>query len=256
MGRVLSGRIEGTMKAASAEQLKLVELQELDQKLAKLRHQKKSMPVLVQISELEKEKKSVLASQVALKTRAHDALRAQRAAENDVDQVTSRQKLQQDRLDSGQASHKELSALQGELAQLARRREELETAALSQLERAEKLEQQLREASAVVQDIEAKINQKQSQCGEEASHLEEQIAALSKQRELVSANIDGPLLDEYERIASRTGGVGIVCVRGRNVVDSNIDFSPAEWEEIRSAAPDEVIYSEEYEYLIVRLPKL
>ena len=244
------------MKVAASEQIKLVDVQEIDQKLAKLRHQKKTLPELEQIQKLREERRSLVEAQVSVKTRTHDAQRRQRDAEVDVEKVVSRQNLQQSRLDSGEASHKELSSLQGELNQLARRRAELEAIALEAMEQAEQLQQQVDNSTAKITQLDERIKEFKQKVGESGLDLDEQIGNLEDKREELISNIDPDLVAEYERIRERTGGVGIVCVRGRNVVDSHIDFAPAEWEEIRSASPGELIYSEEYEYLIVRLPQL
>jgi len=113
---------------ASAEQQRLLlDLQALDTKLIQLAHKRASTPEIAQVQDLEVELGSIKMRLVAAQTESSDLKLNQLKAEADVDQVLTRTKRDQDRLDSGAVSApKELESLQHEIATLGKRQAELE----------------------------------------------------------------------------------------------------------------------------------
>ncbi|MHB1065701.1 MAG: CT398-like coiled coil hairpin domain-containing protein, partial [Georgenia sp.] len=117
------------------DQHRLLDLQALDTRAAKLAHQRRSLPVLTALAELDGRAEDLHRSQVEAKTLVSDTRRELTKAEGDVAQVRARAARHQVTLDSGQGLSRELVALQGELAQLAERQAHLEEIELEIMER-------------------------------------------------------------------------------------------------------------------------
>ena len=120
------------MKADPADQLRLLELQELDSRLTSLARRRAALPELAELAALATELAGLADSAVVARTRVQDLSRAQTKLETDVDVVRQRMARDQTRLDSGQVSaSKELVDLQSEIESLHRRQTVLEDEELS-----------------------------------------------------------------------------------------------------------------------------
>ena len=75
-----------------------------------------------------------------------------------------------------------------------------------------------------------------------------------ERRNALVAPLDADLVDLYDRVRQSTGGIGAVAVYGRRVEGMPIELSLAEAESLRQAAPDDVLQSEEYDVIYVRMP--
>ena len=114
------------MKAEPGQQAKLLDLQALDTRLSQLEHARRTLPQLAEIADLEG-KAALLDDQlVRSRTELSDIQRELIKADGDVQQVRDRATRDQQRLDSGVGSAKDLTAIQHELESLARRQAELE----------------------------------------------------------------------------------------------------------------------------------
>ena len=110
------------MKADPSAQLKLLEVQELDSRLDALRHQASHPPEGPELRDLESSRTALRDQAADLQIQVDDLTRAQRKADDDVEQVKARRVRDQQRLDSGAVtSPKDLERLQHELVSLDRR---------------------------------------------------------------------------------------------------------------------------------------
>ena len=126
------------MIAEPAVQLRLLDLQALDSRLAQIEHKRRSLPQLATIADLEGRIAALRDRIVAGQTEVDDLERALAKAETDVEQVRARAAKDQELLDSGRvSSSRELENLQHEIASLARRQGDLEEAELEVMERLE-----------------------------------------------------------------------------------------------------------------------
>jgi predicted nucleic acid-binding Zn-ribbon protein len=129
------------VKAAPEAQLRLLDLQELDAKLDRLAHRRRTLPELKEIEHSEERLSGFNDAFVAAQTEISDIDREQKKAEQDVDQVRARADRDQKRLDSGQInSARDLENLQSEIASLQRRQSDLEEIVLEIMERREEAE--------------------------------------------------------------------------------------------------------------------
>ncbi len=136
------------MKADPFRQLRLLDLQALDTRLAQLAHSRKVLPQHAEIAELEGHAKTLDDELVRVRTAVGDVEREVAKAEADVQLVRDRAERDRSRLDAGVGTSKDLLGLQHELETLARRQSELEDIELEVMERAEALQSDLSELTA------------------------------------------------------------------------------------------------------------
>ncbi|GAA4432904.1 C4-type zinc ribbon domain-containing protein [Georgenia halophila] len=234
-------------------QRKLLDLQALDTRLAKLAHQRRTLPVLAALQELEGRGEDVHRAQVEARTVAADTRRELARSEADVEQVRSRAARHQATLDAGQGVSRELLALQNELAQLGERQSVLEEIELEIMERLETAEKQVAELEAQEKAIAGDREQHIADRDAAFAEIDAEAEKLNAQRAELAGEVDAELLDLYEYARSRTGGLGVVALHGHRTEGVSIDFSLSELSAIDTAAEDEVLVSEEHGYVLVRL---
>lgn len=243
------------MKAPAQDQLKLLDLQELDLALARVTHQLRVLPAAQKLSELQNELEG-LGREIALaKAQRNDQHKALSNAEAQVAQVQQRASTQRSRLDNSQGSPKELENIQKELDQLAVRQGELEDAALDAMSELEASEEKLQALENQRGALQTDIESQTELVDKEQGQLAEQRTNLSAQRETLAGEIDPDLIDEYESLRENTGGMGAVGLRGIRAEGTELEFSEMVKSQIRSAGPDDVIISEEHNLILVRLSK-
>ncbi|WP_127127431.1 zinc ribbon domain-containing protein [Georgenia sp. SYP-B2076] len=235
------------------DQRRLLDLQALDTRAAKLAHQRRSLPVLASLAELDGRAEDLHRAMVEARTLASDTRRELTKAEADVEQVRARATKHQARLDSGQGVSRELQALQGELAQLSQRQAVLEEIALEVMERLEGAEARVADLEAQERAIGEDVARLAAERDAAFATIDAELATVSADRAGVAAELDAELLDTYEYARRRTGGLGAVAIHGHRTDGAQVDFSLSELAAIDAAAPDEVVTSEEHGYILVRL---
>ncbi|WP_413452818.1 hypothetical protein AA0Y32_08780 [Georgenia phoenicis] len=239
--------------APVADQRRLLDIQTLDTRAAKLAHQRRTLPVLETIAELEGRLQDLHSAQVEERTVVGDIRREVAKAEADVEQVRQRAARHQARLDSGAVSAKEAQALQGELEQLARRQGDLEETELEVMERLEEAESRLAELGEQEAAIAADVARHVATRDAEWATIDGQLESVAKERAAAAAQIDAGLLALYDRVRERTGGLAAVALYGSRTEGTQLDFSLTELDAIHSAPAEQVVQHEDYGYIIVRM---
>lgn len=239
--------------APVADQRRLLDIQALDTRAAKLGHQRRSLPVLESIAELEGRLEDVRRAQVEERTVVGDTRREVAKAESDVEQVRQRAARHQGRLDSGAVSAKEAQALQSELTQLAKRQGDLEEVELEVMERLEQAEGRLAELEAQEAAIAADIARHTEARDAEWATIDAELESIATERAAVAGEVAPALLALYDRVRERTGGLAAIALYGSRTEGTQLDFSLTELDAIHSAPPERVVQHEDYGYIIVRM---
>ncbi|PYG01720.1 hypothetical protein SAMN05216184_101183 [Georgenia satyanarayanai] len=239
--------------APVADQHRLLDIQTLDTRAAKLAHQRRTLRVLETIAELESRLEDLRGAQVEERTVVGDIRREVAKAESDVEQVRQRAARHQARLDSGAVSAKEAQALQAELEQLARRQGDLEEAELEVMERLEEAESRLAELGEQEAAIAADVARHVAARDAEWSTIDGQLESVARERAAAADQTDAGLLALYDRVRERTGGLAAVALYGSRTEGTQLDFSLTELDAIHSAPAEQVVQHEDYGYIIVRM---
>lgn len=228
------------MKASTRQQRLLLDLQDLDNTLARLRRKRSTLPERAEIAGLSGEtsaaRDSYMQAQRELDTRRVELERI----EADVATVQRRRDRDNQML-AVSTSSKEAQSLQGELDTLTRRQSELEDRELELMESVEAAQASFAEAERVLAGVDGRRAEFQARLEAAEQAIDVELAVHAKERGGVAAELQRDLLDLYESLRARTG-VGAARLRGNVSEGSNMALAPAELSDIRATAPDELVY--------------
>ena len=239
------------MKATPAQQQRLLDLQELDTTLARLRRRRTQLPERAELAGMQGELTAAKDAFMAVQ-RELDAQNAEISRfEDDVETVRARRRRDEELL-AVSTSPKEAQALQDELDVLARRQSELEDRELELMEANEATQASYAEASQALASVDARRGGLTGAIAAAEGGIDAELAQTAEARAGLAAEVQGDLLDLYERTRAR-GGVGAARLRGNVSEGSNMALAPAELSDIRAAAADEVVFCPQSGAILVRI---
>jgi predicted nucleic acid-binding Zn-ribbon protein len=246
-------RQELSLNADPATQLRLLDLQALDSRLAVLSHRRASHPDAAQAAALIDRRGEMRDAVVRAETERSDIEREQNKADADVEQVRARAARDRQRMDAGQVgSPRELEGLQHELESLARRQSELEDVELAIMERLEAVQQRLVALAAEQAENESAHAAVTTRLDEAYAEIDREAAGLAEERAALVAGIPADLLTVYDKLRAQHGGVGAAALRARRCEGCRLELEQTELARIRSAPEDEVLRCEECRRILVR----
>lgn len=234
------------------QQRRLIDLQSLDSRLARLTHERAHLPVLSRIEATVGRLRSNRRDAAVVAGALADAKAEAARAEGEVGQVVRRAAILRERLSSGTAAARDLSAIQGEIDQLGRRQSVLEDAQLTAMEAMESAQAEADRLAAEEQEIRAAGRELTATRDAEFVRLDGEIERLRARRAELAGTIDAALLDEYDAARAATGGIGAIALYGRRV-EGAVEISPAEHARIAAAPQDAVIHAEANDVILVRM---
>jgi predicted nucleic acid-binding Zn-ribbon protein len=242
------------VKASSAAQLRLLDLQAADTTLDQLAHRRSHLPELAEIADLERKQRERRDDVVRAETRVADLDRDQRKQEGDVEQVRSRAARDQQRLLAG-PSAREAESLQHEVDSLARRQAELEDQLLEVMEQHEEADAELARASTRAGEARTALSEAVDRRDGAFADIDAASAARRAEREAIAAEIPDDLLTLYEKIRASSGGTGAARLFQRRCEGCHLELSGSDLSAVREAAEDEVVRCEECRRILVRTPE-
>ena len=244
------------MNAEPAVQLRLLDLQALDSRLAQIEHKRRSLPQLATIADLEGRIAALRDRIVAGETEVDDLERALAKAETDVEQVRARAAKDQELLDSGRVTaSKELENLQHEIASLARRQGSLEEDELEVMEKLEDARSALAVLTTERDGLRAELETATAERDEAWSAGDRDREWVSSERTKVVPEIPADLLTLYDKLRADHDGVGAAALHQRRCEGCRMQLNPNDIGKIREAAPDAVLRCEECRRILVRTPE-
>ncbi|CAB4951047.1 unannotated protein [freshwater metagenome] len=240
------------MKADPTHQVQLLDVAELDRRVAQLRHQRSSLPELAEIASLTSER-TALTDQVRDARIVVDDLTVEQAkADREVEQVKTRRERDRNRMDTGQITNpKDLERMQHELVSLERRISTLEDAELEVMEKLEEAQQVLDGLGIRAEDIDARLAELVAARDEKQAGIDASLAEVTAARGPAVDGIPDVLLALYERLREQKG-IGAALLRARQCGGCNMTLDASELSRIRSAPVDEVVRCEECQRILVR----
>ncbi|MFH9857983.1 zinc ribbon domain-containing protein [Streptomyces sp. NPDC017202] len=241
------------MNAAPADQIRLLDVQDLDVRLQQLAHRRRSLPEHAEIESLTKDLTQLRDLLVAAQTEESDTAREQTKAEQDVDQVRQRAARDQQRLGSGAVtSPKDLENLQREIVSLAKRQGDLEDVVLEVMERREAAQERAAELTERVGSVQGRIDDATARRDAAFETIDGEIASVTKEREVIAATVPADLLKLYDKLREQQGGVGAAKLYQRTCQGCRQELAITDINDIRKAAPDTVVRCENCRRILVR----
>jgi predicted nucleic acid-binding Zn-ribbon protein len=241
------------VKADPFAQLKLLDVQELDSRQDQLRHRLATLPQIAELKDLTRLRGEVEDRARDVRISVDDLTRAQKRADADVEQVRTRRKRDQDRMDQGLISNpKDLERMQSELVSLERRINELEDAELEVMEQLEQAQGELDSLTARISELDERIAATATARDEAAKEIEEQLAQAVGERKQKASDMPEDLMKLYTKLREQKGGVGAAALRARSCGGCSLQLNSSELADIAKTPSDEVLRCEECNRILVR----
>ena len=181
-----------------------------------------------------------------------DLTRAQRKADEDVEQVKARRSRDQRRLDEGAVGAKDASRLQHEIVSLDRRISDLEDVELEVMEQLETAQEELTGKRQELADLDAQVGELTAARDQRLARLREEATVVTRDRSAAVAGLPSELLALYDRLRAQQDGVGAALLRLRRCGGCSLELNHSELAAIAKLPPDEVVRCEECGRILVR----
>jgi predicted nucleic acid-binding Zn-ribbon protein len=181
----------------------------------------------------------------------HDAEAELKRSEADVEQVASRIKRDEARLNSGTGLSKDLVALQSDIASLTKRLSTLEDVELEIMERLEGLRERQAAQQKIVDDVQGSFGGIRAELDAALAEIAAEAAEVGARRSEFAAGIDAGLLALYDKTLARRG-VGAARLFHGKSEGSGMQLSPGDLAEIKAAAEDDVVFCPDSGCILVR----
>ncbi len=239
------------MKADSATQLRLLDLQAADTALGQLAHRRRNLAQLAALADAQRRAADLHNDVVDAQTRVGDIAAEQRRLESDVETVRARAARDEVRLHAGGLPARELGSLQHEIATLARRQSTLEDELLDVMERVEEAEAVLRDATQRLDAVTAEQRKLESERDAAFAEIDQAAGRRKPERVAIASELPAELLALYERARTQSG-TGAALLRQRRCEACHIELSGSELSAVRHADPDEVVRCDNCRAILVR----
>ena len=241
------------MKAAPDDQLRLLDLQDLDSTLDRLAHRRRTLAELAEIEELRARIDRLADDIVLLETEDSDLAREQSKVDADVEQVRSRMERDQKRLDMGQVgSPKELENLQHEIESLKKRQSDLEDDELEIMEKRELVQTRLAELRTEQEQVAATLADAEQRRDAAFAEIGAETEKTQAQRAETATGLPADLVTLYEKVRTSSSGVGAAALHQGRCEGCHLQLNTTDINRIREADEDEVLRCEECRRILVR----
>jgi predicted nucleic acid-binding Zn-ribbon protein len=240
------------LNADPADQIRLLEVQALDSRIAQLDHKRKNLPEHAELERLGADLAQLRDLLVAAQTEESDTAREQTKAEQDVDQVRQRAVRDQQRMDSGALGAKDLENVQRELASLAKRQSDLEDVVLDVMERREAAQSRAAELAERVTSVETKAAEAEARKSAALEAIDAEGFTVAKEREQLAAGVPDDLIKLYDKLRAQQGGVGAARLYQKRCEGCRLELNLTELNEVRAAPPTQVVRCENCRRILIR----
>lgn len=239
------------MKASPRQQQLLLDLQELDNTVARLKRRRAQLPERAELAAMQGEATAVkevfMGMQRELDTQQAEIDRI----ESDIEVV--RQRIRRDdELLAASSAPKEAQALQNELETLQRRQNELEERELELMEANEEAQTRFDAAAEALAGVDQRRQTILEAIAAAERDIDAQLGVAVDDRSGLAAELQRDLLEHYEALRARIG-IGAARLRGKISEASNMELAPAELSDILAAAPDELVHCPQSGAILVRV---
>jgi predicted nucleic acid-binding Zn-ribbon protein len=241
------------VKAASNDQLRLLDVQVLDSSLARLAHRRATLPELDQIESLRARDDEITDDIVRAETENSDLGREQARVDADVEIVRGRMERDQKRLDSGQVgSPRELENLQSEIQSLHKRQSDLEDAELEIMEQREAIELRIKALRSEQEQVGSSLTLGEQQRDATWSEIDAETEKSTAQRAELVATLPEDLVALYEKLRASSGGVGAAALHRGRCEGCHLQLNTTDLLHLRDAPEDDIVRCEECRRILIR----
>ena len=241
------------MKATPAHQALLIQLQKLDTEISQLNYQLTNLPEHEQIVAIHTRIENGTVEKQVVENELEDVNIELRRSEVDVEAVTDRLAKDENRLNAGMGTPKELEQIQHEIGTLKKRQSELEDGELEIMLRKDAVQKRLDELTSDEDGLKKLEVELQSRIDLQTKELNSVIASRAEDRMKLAPQIDSELVALYEKIRGNADGVGAALLIGNKCDGCHMVITAVELDKIKGLPDDEVCRCEECRRILVRI---
>jgi predicted nucleic acid-binding Zn-ribbon protein len=219
----------------------LIELQDVDLRLNGIRERLSRFPK--RLAELEGRVTAARQQVTAAKEALTTGLKERKTYEMDVDQWKERAKKyrnQSAEVKSNEAYKALLHEIENAEAEVAKAEDRL----LERMVSGEEYDRQVKAAEAAVKEIEAAANKERQAIQSEYNATQKELTAAEAARSASIAAVPEDLVDHYERIAKRHGGIGLAEIRGEGCGQCGVHIRPHVIQQLQRDTNEEFFHCE------------
>jgi predicted nucleic acid-binding Zn-ribbon protein len=215
----------------------LIDLQELDSRIARLEAEAARLPRAMET--IKQAVADAVKSVEQMRSRFETTRKALRTKEKDLEVASAKRSKAESRLWEVK-TNKEYSAVLLEIEEIKQEKSGVEEEILALMETQERLTADVREAEARLKVREEQAAQEQAVVRKKLDAVESDLAAVRAERQSCARDLAPSVLSSYERIARARGGVAVAAVSVQAPVCGacRVTIRPQAIQELRSAEGD------------------
>jgi len=231
----------------------LLVVQAHDSAVDRLTYRRANLPEFAALAQLDDEETHLENERSVVAEQRHQVDREQKRHEDEAALVTTRIDQDNLRLYSGNVTaHKDLQAIQDELATLGRRREEIEDHVIEAMEQGEPLDASLKELDAKLASVASRREQAQQSLAASQASIDAEVESEIALRAEAVSTVDAGLVAEYEASRTSCGGVGICRLIDKTCQGCHLSLPAVEYDRVRKEVDDVIVRCIECSRILVR----
>lgn len=239
--------------APREDQLKLLEVAELDAEIAKLKKEDACHPLRSSVGELmnliAENSRQISANASALE----NAQRELTALSQKTDDIGGIIRAKEALYEAGTGmDSRGLLTLQGEIDQARAKLDTVADAEFEKLEEVEDLDAARIRLESERAELHRKMLEGRAELENAVTSIQADIMRVQAQRDAMYAPLDTELRHEYER-ALRSGGYAVIGLHPNGMSTGGVQLSPIEVSQIKKSDPETIWLSEDYDCIVVLL---
>lgn len=230
----------------------LLTVQELDTRIDQLGFRRNAVPQIALIDDLTSRAAEAEAEAAAIVAELRQIQAAEREAEDHASLCGDKAAaIDVSLYDGSVASHKELEALQAELAQLRERQGRLEDEALELLEQAAPVEADLDARRQTILEIGQQIERADAERVIAQAEIDVERDAAVAERDAARANVADTLLAVYDDLRAGLGGIAVARLVGPRCDGCHLQINAVDLDAIRHTDPSVPVHCPECQRILV-----
>jgi len=231
----------------------LLAVQDLDTAINQHEHRKATLPEQRELDEVSARASSFRRHQAELTEQLDDLATRLAHLEEQTAAVVARRKALSERLYSARGvPGRDLAAIEGEMAQLASRKGELEDEEMVVLEEHEPVDQEFGRVAAELAELDRRAAELAQAVAAATRSIDAELAELRAAREGQAARLPEALAARYELLRSHSGGLGAARLIGNSCDGCHLTLSAVEMDRIRHLPLDAVVTCDQCGRILVR----
>jgi len=206
---------------------RLLALQALDNELASMRKEIEELPLKHRLAEINERLETAKAAEAAKESELEEMKGRQLKLDGELDLLVSKMKKEEEKLFSGTIMNpKELSAIQAEILSLRKKRDDMETEDLEEMESIDTLRHDMVAYGDDKRRAEGEEREAKVAYEAELVRLREKVEAAEGSRDGLKDMLDEETREQYDRLLATKGGIAVVRIeQGRACSGCHVEFS-------------------------------